>query len=197
MRGRKTSTRPNPQWMTIAHQIELNPSNWVSGAVGVGSLFRGHMMSSPSTPCDSVYEGVTGSCDNFNPDPSKRRVFNIGNVEIWDFVGNILEWVDWTVVQADKAYRSLDSMPVGAFREFNQIDTNNDIGDVMQDLFWKPFTPGLMDSNGVGQYFAGGTDGTALRGGAFNNMGGLYALNLNLSAAAVQSNIGFRCVYNP
>jgi hypothetical protein len=39
----------NPEWLTIAYEIEKTASNWSSGVVGTGMLNRGHSDSSPNS----------------------------------------------------------------------------------------------------------------------------------------------------
>ncbi|MCB9370349.1 hypothetical protein H6501_02000 [Candidatus Woesearchaeota archaeon] len=82
--------------LTIAHNVEFVASNWNSSVVGTGFLYSGHNDGSPYTALvadtddGNGYYGTTDSAGS-----NQRRTLNLSNDEIiWDFAGNVWEWVD-------------------------------------------------------------------------------------------------------
>lgn len=90
----------NAQWQAIARNVELQPSNWISGIVGSSGMFRGHSDDSPSAALS-----VTNTSDPYNQTGNnsgqaagagkeQRRTHTLSNGKvIWDFAGNVFEWV--------------------------------------------------------------------------------------------------------
>ena len=86
----------NSQWQTIARDIELVSSNWDGGVVGTGNLNTGHSDNDPSVICDATQEYVKTDCNNSGTEPNfkQKRTHRLSNTEvIWDFSGNVSEWV--------------------------------------------------------------------------------------------------------
>ena len=167
----------NEEWMTLARNIEIVPSNWSSGTVGQGSLKRGN--------AGDVVENV--SYDGVDPENGTDRnslaMLKLTNgSEVWDLSGNVNEW-------SDKIYNDTDyNIPFfdlednlyvypeysvfyenGQEVNFDEIQyfvTYRDIGLNYKDLF-------LLNSdynrdNGIGymEYeYDGGYDIAFLRGG--------------------------------
>jgi hypothetical protein len=95
----------NPEWMSIAHNIENVAANWSNDAVGDGHLSRGHSDNNPNEPCDgqtlNVHTNCTTSAATFN----QKRTHILSNGElIWDLAGNVWEWVDWNI---DPTFKSI------------------------------------------------------------------------------------------
>ncbi|HXH31335.1 MAG TPA: fibronectin type III domain-containing protein, partial [Bacteriovoracaceae bacterium] len=94
----------NPEWMTIAYNIEATASNWAGGVVGTGALFRGHSDNGPAsglTVSDTtdLYNGTGNTAAQaMGSGKEQRRTFTLSNGEvIWDLAGNIFEWTDWSL----------------------------------------------------------------------------------------------------
>jgi formylglycine-generating enzyme required for sulfatase activity len=209
----------NEEWMTIARNIELVNANWSSNSAGVNVLARGHTDNSPANALaastdDSPYY-LTGntSAQAANSGWEQKRTLTLSNSEvIWDFAGNVWEWVNWQVTPANKAYVSADGSPQAAWREFNLINTLIGPTDEMPPEKWASsfvwnFTTNaaqaspLNGNNGIGRYYAGNnsTGGAALRGGGWDDASsaGAFSLALNHSAGSSNAYIGFRCVFRP
>jgi hypothetical protein len=195
----------NPEWMTIAREIELVDENWTSGMSGSGSLFRGHSDNTPASaleaPGISTYRDPyfeTGDNESVGQEQKRYHLLSSRN-KIWDFSGNVAELVDWIVDGAEKAYYSFDTEPVSNWRNLELIDANIGVGNIMNVQTWQPDI--ALSTNIPGRYFAGavGSAGVAVRGGAFNfgENAGIYSLNLNFLPTASNATIGFRCVYRP
>jgi formylglycine-generating enzyme required for sulfatase activity len=196
--------------MTIARNVEGQDANWETGTPGSGAMFKGHSDNSPSSALAAAadndpYNGTENtSSQAMGSGKEQKRTFTLSNGEvIWDFAGNVWEWVDWEtggeftpVLQGNKAFDGTDGAAVAAWREFTLLDRKIDNGDVMNPLTWQSSNPVLNSSHGIGQYYAGTSGGAALRGGNWNNgsNAGAFTLNLNNSTTNTNTNIGFRCL---
>ena len=197
----------NPEWMTVARNIENVDSNWTNGTAGSGILARGWTNGSntavaSSTDASCLYNtgantcGATGTIDY-------RRTLNLSNSEvIWDLSGNVWEWVNWQVTPANKAY--IAATPIGTdqgWKEFKDLNTNVGGSDEMKPSTWQSTFLTATGTEGIGRYYAGtnSSGGAALRGGFWVNgtYAGAFTLDLYYSSVASDSNIGFRCVYRP
>jgi hypothetical protein len=109
----------NPEWMSIAHNIENVNANWSNSTVGNGHLNRGHSDSNPNEPCDASIENVQTNCSTGGADFHQKRTLTLSNNEvIWDIAGNVWNWVDWNITPADKAYIAADGSPQTAWENF-------------------------------------------------------------------------------
>jgi hypothetical protein len=185
----------NPEWMTMARDIESVAVNWTSEIVGEGCIKQGNI--NQDYLCNGIQSGFNGTNFNIYAVPSgltsstdqlAKLIFSNGE-EIWDLTGNLSEWVDWlpnngatAVSWATRAHQSGDYYAV----EFNNLDTNIDITDQMFPDSWSPLDGSLNGANGVGRYFGLQRDlvqpgGAAIRGGAYNLAGqhsGIYGLHV-------------------
>lgn len=199
----------NPEWMTIARNVENVAANWTDGSVGSGCLLRGNVGGTNAcTGGDSGYNGSDPDSGASRSDNGTASLTLDNGEEIWDFSGNVWEWVDWdssstlaTVTPANKAYLASDGSPQSAWREFKDLDSNIAGGDEMFPDSWQATDTNLQGADGVGRYFAGtnSSGGAAFRGGNWNagTVAGAFALILQHSSTHTLTNVGFRCVYRP
>lgn len=187
----------NSDRMTIARDIEATASNWSTGIVNSGEINRGHNDQSPNNTLaanaddDQACEGTGQTCSSTVWD-AQRRTHNLstGGV-IWDFAGNVSEWVEWSITNTDKA------SPQAAWIDIiNSTPTTS----MPNWRYWpvNPATTTLTRTNGVGGYYPGesGSGGYVAGGGHYYNQtdAGIYALRADLTSSTSQTNVGFRCV---
>jgi len=104
----------NPEWMTIARDVEQVDENWSSGTKGVGVLARGHSDNLPNYALeasaddnDPYYLTGNSSADLPNYGWEQRRTHILSNGEkVWDMSGNLYDNVDFPVTPTLKAYNS-------------------------------------------------------------------------------------------
>ena len=191
----------NAEWMTIARSIEANNVNWQGGFVGDGSLNTGHSDNTPASALaassdDDPCSGTGQTCDTITWDLQKRTHELLSGEVIWDFSGNVEEWIDWQVSQSEKAYNSSDGAALGSIREWNIIDTETSL---MPFSAFLPINTSLTSTAGIGTYLAGTQDpGAGTRGGAWNSgaNAGIYTLSLASSSSMGLTTRGFRCAYS-
>jgi formylglycine-generating enzyme required for sulfatase activity len=193
----------NPEWMTIAHEIEKTAANWSSGIVGTGMLNRGHSDSTPNSALavTNMNDPYIGTGNNSGQIPGsgweQKRNHTLSNGQIiWDIAGNVWEWTNWTL---GGALTSGPTSCAGAWTQFPFASCG-----AMSAVDYMPLNPaGVLSTNynsnyGLGQFY-GGTGGATLRGGRWLNgtEAGVFALYLFNGPSNTGSNIGFRCVFRP
>ena len=195
----------NPEWMTLAYNIEANAINWSGGVVGTGYINRGWSASmaddgfgntvvAPSTDSNCLYNTAGNTCNSAGVHKYKRtHVISTGE-EIWDLGGNVWEWIDWTLGG------TLDAGPItcnAAWEEFPIVACG-----ALPAAEYLAGNPGLIvaanyDTNyGLGRFW-GGAGGATVRGGSWSHGGnsGIFALYLGLPSGTFATSRGFRCVY--
>ncbi len=186
----------NAEWMTIARDIEGTASNWSGGAVGSGHIPRGHSDSSPNnalsiSDTSDLYDG-TGNNSGEVPGSGweQRRVHTLSNGSvIWDFAGNVGEWVDW-----DASSDGFTIGPTDVTTGLRYLDTL--AGSVMaNDL--QPLGP-YNHNQSFGQW-GGNFPAATQRGSSWSSglQAGVFSLNLNNGISTIGPRTGFRCVYRP
>ena len=172
----------NAEWMAIARDIESVKSNW-TGTV----LNRGNSNSSAAMDGTDPLSGVN------------KRTHTLSNGQvIWDFAGNVWEWVDDTIAQGEQYINF--NQNASNWYEFNATD----LFKVAQKLPYTEVGPketyATPSSNGLGRIYINTSNGSSanrafLRGGAWGNGAdaGVFALALGNSPTYLNAGIGFRC----
>lgn len=195
----------NAQWQTIARNLEGVGFNWSTGTVGnSGGMSRGHSDNSPASALAAVSDdndscsGTEQTC-SLSTWSDQRRVHQLASGSyIWDFAGNVWEWVSDNN-STDFGANALISTLTAA-----NHPTNGSIGGVSNNANYH-FGPsgnytGLSTSpyGGLGNGYLNYSAGTILRsGGWVNGMGtGVFTANLINGPAATDAFTGFRCVWS-
>jgi hypothetical protein len=182
----------NAQWQTIARNIADQATNWSTGTVYSGELSRGHSDNVPanSLAASTDNDGCNGTgqtCSDVLWD-SQRRTNTLSNGEvIWDFAGNVLEWVSDNNAVIAGADGYISTMSAGDKR---QVRYGN-------DQFCA--TPSSTPYCGMGNGYFNYSGGAFLRGGAWNGGvdAGVFAADLSVAPTAAVTGLGFRCVFVP
>lgn len=195
----------NPEWMTIARNIEGTAANWSSGTYGDGYIPYGHADGSPNnalavSDTNDPYNG-TGNSAAQAPgsgwEQKRTHVLSNGNL-IWDLAANVQEFVDWDA--GDSAFtRGPSSGILGAdVYDFSHLPSGTlTLNDAA------PLDPVNDHSRFFGQWV--GSDflnaGAAIRGSYYQDsrtgFAGVFSLNLEFRPTITSPAIGFRCVYRP
>jgi uncharacterized delta-60 repeat protein/prepilin-type N-terminal cleavage/methylation domain-containing protein len=187
----------NKEWMTIARNIEAQPSNWTGGTVGSGGLWRGH---SDNTPALGLVAGIdtapySGTGD-ISPSIQKRtHTLSNGSV-IWDLSGNVWEWTNNTITGADQP--TITASPgFGGWRPFTLLTTNG----ILNYDDYRASNTSWDTSQNVGAVWSDGTPGNNtiygfIRGSQLSDHSftGVFSLNMSYIPSDFNSRIGFRCV---
>jgi hypothetical protein len=187
----------NPEWMTIARDIENTASNWSSNTIGTGHIPRGHTDSSPFAALavtdtnDPYSDTLDSSGDTPGSGWEQKRTHILSNgSELWDIGGNVWEWIDWDSSVADFTLGPTDEAT--SYKEFSTAQT----GSLVDDDFLPDGA--YTSANSFGQWY-GGAGGAAVRSGAWLNgsVDGVYALYLFYGPTSSLPYVGFRCSYRP
>jgi prepilin-type N-terminal cleavage/methylation domain-containing protein len=186
----------NNEWMTIARNLESVGSNWTTGVVGSGALYRG--LSDGVGPFPLEVSNPSDPYSNTNSSVEQRRTLSLTNGQvIWDFSGNAYEIISPYILGEDKP---LSSSPF-SFVEWTLI--SNYGGSTYDDF--RPSNSSWNSSQNMGQYEQGsnsiGSEYIMVRGGSIldTSEAGIYYLSTyTLSfAPPLNSRYGTRCVIIP
>ncbi|MBT4792701.1 MAG: hypothetical protein HON90_14095 [Halobacteriovoraceae bacterium] len=208
----------NPEWMTIARSIEKTNSNWSGGNVGNGSVPKGWVIGGFSTmdmapaitagenclytvtdttfyACANLNEAIDyhGSTEEAFKHKRAHKLYSTG--EIWDFSGNISEWVDWDPETSGFNQGPTDGDNLG-LKELDNLVGSLTANDV------SPLGP-YNSVHLMGKYYPTlvGGSGYAFRGenymSGIGNSAGIYSLMLYGNSTTQSGTIGFRCVWRP
>jgi prepilin-type N-terminal cleavage/methylation domain-containing protein len=162
------------EWMTIAQNVLSVGTNWSSGTVGSGCIYRGNVGTADSCGYNAITDPESGTGRD------SKASLNLTNAEtIWDFAGNVSEWTSsTTTIQPGTVGGS------SAWRQWNTIANANILSPNPA-----PSSTGILGAsswsggNGIG-YIYNNADVTAtrgfIRGGAWDYgvLAGVLSLNL-------------------
>ena len=218
----------NEEWMTITQNIESVATNWSDGIAHPSGFTAAQINIGHSCRWDNYCranqeaffgEGFAASDDDndacfgfidYGSDPAPtcsatewnlyRRTHVLSNGEvIWDFSGNVWNWIDW-YVPTGRA-RTPGSAP-DDWMEVNEAAPTA----MMEEDDYKSVNRVLNSTdNRIGRYHPGvedGTNGSAMRGGNFMHGysdNGIYALGMGYGPSTppedIVCRVGFRCVW--
>lgn len=170
------------EWQAIAHNIEGVGWNWQGGVAGTNNMSDGHSDNSPanslaastdSDPCS----GTEQSCD-VDTWSSQRRTYKLSNSEyIWDFGGNVWEWVDQMNYADYPVYNSTTSGWQICSTSGDGICGNT---KTTNDQWYRGGSSDLRGFIRGGNWYSGAHSGA-------------FTLILVNAPAITSTNIGFRC----
>lgn len=196
------------EWMTIAQNVLSIASNWSGGSVGDGYIYRGYNDNTPETGESTgvpLRASSTNDNDGYyltgNSSPSdQRRTLTLTNGEIiWDFAGNVAEWVDQTIGANQQPGWSGELT-------FNQKEWTDDtlVQNGLLNLSMPSFTAlnGASTWNsdeGIGKLYSnlGYTSSRVfIRGGAFDHSttSGILQIKMHYGTTGNCVHFGFRAV---
>ncbi len=227
----------NNEWMTIARNVETVDANWCNrngtgcgnppgtpgkilanghndalneasaSAGGIGALIAGN----DNQPCFGTTTDGSSACGGKN---SQKRTLTLtnGNI-IWDFAGNVWQWVDAQVERKNEPESSSNGiLDLGWTRSdfapgsLPSVITDNGQGTLLNYNAFRPSNPAWNANNGVGRiyHYSDPSDtSTALyafiRGGNWRHFDDDGAFTIHMSPPANTENIddvGFRCAAN-
>lgn len=225
------------EWITIARNIENVSTNWNSSIVGTGFVYTGHNDGYPGNSLSASIndsEGYFGTLDNETncdgyysnyPDNSYDNTYSLAclgqkrtlklsnNFVIWDFSGNIGEYVDYSI-NSNSRYHGGNS----GFMSYN-FDDGTGLIATNVPASKKPYNSSWNSYFGMGRYYDGynllgsynsisqspdfcsgycSPTATFLRS-SYWSLGissGLYTINLNAGPSYADQYSGFRCAYS-
>lgn len=179
------------EWQAIAHNIEQVASNWSTGVVGtlngssqglpdgLSNYGSSAQTAASAGACSGTVTANTQNCTTgggtWYDDMREQKLSN--GQTIWDFGGNVWEWVDQTVTND---YPIVNSAAAG----WQACSTSGD-----------GICGNTLTTND--QWYRGGfaTIAGFIRGGNWSDgaLGGAFALVLNNAPSGANSTLGFRC----
>ena len=185
------------EWLTIAHNVASVPSNWISGVVGSGEMYRGHTDNGPGNALAASQDDNDGWFGTGQTSGNQRRTLKLTNGQvIWDLAGNVYDWIDQTTSGAGNQ----PGAPSGGAYGWRQWNVGGNLpGAFPQSVpsYGTPAAAGWTSANSIGQVYASNTE-AGLRGfrrGGGWDIGvnaGVFALNLNYTPSDAGAYIGFR-----
>lgn len=188
------------EWMTIAHNVASVPSNWSGGSVGSGFIYRGNSDNNPGAALaasNDDSDGYIGTNNSSGNGTDQLRTLTLTNGEvIWDFSGNVHEWIDQTTSGAG----SQPGAPAGgggAWRQWNAVGNVDGNFPQSRPSYGNAAAASWTTSNGIGSVWSSNTEAglrAFRRGGNWGNgtNAGIFTLNTPNSPTSSATDNGFR-----
>ena len=206
--GENYSLIKNSQWLTLTSEIMFNSQNWTGGAIGSGTIARGHSDDEPSGPCppsdDDRKAWVESSCTQVlsgqgeDDEETQQRTHVLENGEvIWDLGANLYEWIDYY----EPTGKPLPNSDLWQHYADLSSGTTTTIETLRPTNFlFADWDDSWSVSQGIGKVIVGmeNVGGAMVRGARWNKNAdaGLFATVLNLEPEMPNIGVGFRCVYS-
>ena len=190
------------EWLTIAQNVLGVASNWSTGIVGSGTVYRGHSDNQPTGSLEASTNDADGYYGETNTGGNQRRTLTLSNGEvIWDLAGNVYDWTSGTVTTGQPGITGESAY---AWKEWTAPGFNN--GTLSPDP--SPTATGISDASGwnsgnaIGKLWSNSNDTTLrgfIRGGHWSAgaNAGVLALYLNFTPDSTGGNVGFRVTSPP
>ena len=181
-----------PETQTINRNIEAQTANWANWTIGSlvsagGGLKRGNVGITDS----ASYIGATPEFGT-SRDVKTKLVFSSGG-EIWDWSGNVWEWIYGAGADGTQGTPSGVTFDTGGYYEWNST-ASPDLSQERPVL--GPLNNSWTGAYGVGRYIGGVTTNAVCRGGSWyagDSANGVFAFNASRAPSVVDNSIGFRC----
>ncbi len=168
--GSATHLITNNEWMTVARNAEAQAGNWSLGSVGSGYLYAGHNDNAPAlavvaSTTDTgnnacAYTDTAGTTEAPSSCPTntanntsgtagnQKRVLTLSNgAYIWDIPGNVWEWTNDTITEANQP--DVSGQSGFAWREFTALTS---YGSLTYDAY-RPLASAYDATYGVGRIY--------------------------------------------
>ena len=188
-----------PETQTINRNIEAQAANWANGTIGSlvsagGGLKRGNAGTTDSASytlatTGSDYVGADIGSDRTSTSKAKLILSN-GEV-IWDWAGNVEEWV-----YGAGAGGTLGTPGGVTFDAGNPLEWDSVSPDLSQERpILGPSNGSYTSLYGAGRYVGGATTHAMIRGGdwSIGVGGGVFYFNAGGVPSGVYGAVGFRC----
>lgn len=219
--GSAAHLQTNNEWMTIARNAEAQAGNWSLGSVGSGYLYAGHNDNAPALAVAAsitdtgnnacAYTDTAGTTEAPSSCPTntanntsgtagnQKRVLTLSNGSyIWDIPGNVWEWTNDTITEANQP--DVSGQSGFAWRELTALTS---YGSLTYDAY-RPLGSTYDATYGVGRIYhnsgsAASTVYAFLRGGSwgYTSYAGAFTAGLDVTAGSANSYFGFRCASDP
>lgn len=193
------------EWLTVAQNVMSVASNWSGGSVGSGSIYVGHSDYAPSGSLAASSDDVNGGYfGETNTGGSQRRTLTLTNGQvIWDFAGNVSEWIGGQLTSGGQPGISSDAggANVGVVKEWKNTTIPGSLSPSPFPSFGNAAASGWTSAQGVGDLVSNGNSalttvydrgGSFVGGGWYGGHAGIYALETFYSIGYICNTHGFR-----
>ena len=156
------------EWLTIAHNLVSQTSNWSSGVVGTGYIYSGHNDGSPNSALTASANDSDGYSGTGQSTGTQRRTLTLSNGEvIWDLAGNANEWT------SGSSNVQISTSSTAAWRNWSVITNGNAISPNPTPVYGTPAASSFSNTSyGIGGIYASNSTsvyGSHIRGGRWGN----------------------------